>query len=69
MTLKYSDQKFKRLIRAVVEFSILDFAKRYAERSEKPVVILKGDREKFWVVPDKDADELIARGYEIIDQD
>lgn len=69
MSFRHDDKKFRNLMKEVVEFSILDFAKRTVEKSSKPLLILQGDKGKFWVCPEKVADRLLEMGYSILDQD
>jgi hypothetical protein len=51
----------------VFKFNHLANARNFAERAKKPMVIILGDDQLFWVVSPALGEELLRSGYELAD--
>jgi hypothetical protein len=61
MTLTRND--FEKM--TIYRFRIQSLATSFADRTVKPMMVLLGDDEKFWVVTLADAERLVGSGYEV----
>jgi hypothetical protein len=51
----------------IFKFRNLTNARNFAERAKKPMVIILGDDQLFWVVSPALGEELLRSGYELAD--